>query len=187
MSRDDGFAIADLDTGYMDDAKVHDLWQRLRDPDKMSRALVLHSATVLASWRQGVRISAVQAAPLWLIVDADTLAALRAVRMLDRAGKLPKESWDRWVGPAMQRREVRREAGRTGGLASGHVRSTDAQRLLQQTSTVAEPVRPSVPSIPSGSSVRPTVPGANALKEREKTTPMTTTADILERQFGRAR
>ena len=63
MSRDDGFAIADMDSGYFEDAKMRDLWQRLRDPDRMARALCLHSATLLASWRAGERVTVTQAAP----------------------------------------------------------------------------------------------------------------------------
>ena len=154
MSRDDGFAVADVDSGYFEDAKLRDLWQRLHNPDQMARAVVLHQATVLASWRQGGRVTVTQACPLWAVVDADVLGALVAVKLLDRSGRLPVTSWIEWFGTAHKRREDRREAGRIGGLASGRSRTTDAEGPPKQPSTVAEPVRPSVrpsvPTVPSG-------------------------------------
>ena len=149
MSRDDGFAVADMDSGYFDDAKMRELWQKLRDPDRMARAICLHSATTLASWRQGCRVTVAQAVPLWLPMDADLVTALRAVKLLDRAGKVPAEAWQVWFGTAYERREIRRAAGRTGGLASGKQRSLPGERMLKQPSTDAEPVRPSVPTVPS--------------------------------------
>ena len=163
MSRDDGFAIADIDTGYFDDAKARDLWQRLRDPDRMARAVVLHKATLLASWRHGERVTATQACPMWMTADDDLLDALKAVKYLDRAGKIPVASWSTWFDAAFARREARRGAGRLGGLASGqnrairaHGRSTSAERPPKHPSTDAEPVRPSVrPSVrPGGARAR---------------------------------
>ena len=152
MSRGDGFTTADVDTGYFEDAKLRDLWQRLLDPDKMARAVCLHKATVLASWRQGCRVTVTQGAPLWLVADDELVSALRASKMLDRSGRVPQASWDQWYGPAAARREARREAGRIGGRASGSGRSTIAERSPKQPLTVAEPVRtvplPSGPAVP---------------------------------------
>lgn len=152
MSRDDGFPIADVDTGYFDDAKIKDLWQRLRDPDRMARAIVLHKATVLASWRQGCRVTVTQSCPLWMTVDADLLEALIAVHLLDRGGRLPSTSWTEWFGPAQNRRKIRRESGRLGGIASGISRSTSTsvgEASVPHPLTDAEPVRPSVPTVPT--------------------------------------
>ena len=146
MSRDAGFPIADIDTGYFEDAKLKDLWQRLRDPGQMAYAVALHQATVLASWRQGCRVTVRQACPMWLVVDDDILAALVAVHLLDRGGRLPLTSWTEWFLPAQKRREERREAGRIGGLASGRSRTTDGRRTPKQPLTDAEPDRPSVPT-----------------------------------------
>ena len=161
MSRDDGFAVADMDSGYFDDAKMRDLWQRLRDPDRMARAVCLHSATLLASWRQGERISVDRAIPLWLPADADLVAALKVAHLLDRFGKIPADSWQTWFGTAYNRRETRRVSGRAGGLVSAQNRAlpgekppkhaqhrlTDAAPTLEQPSSLAEPVRPSVPTV----------------------------------------
>ena len=153
MSRDDGFTVADMDSGYFEDAKMRSLWQALRDPDRMARAICLHAATTLASWRQGCRVTVAQSIPLWLPMDADLIAALKGVKLLDRAGKVPAESWQVWFGTAYERRETRREAGRTGGLASAKRRALPGEatvkRPRKQPSTLAEPVRPSVPTVPS--------------------------------------
>lgn len=160
MSRDDGFPVADVDSAYFDDAKMRELWQRVHDTDRMARAVTLHAATLLSSWRHGERVAVSQAAPLWIAADEQTIDDLKAVRMLDRAGKIPVGPWTRWFGAAHQRREARRASGRSGGLASGKVRSTDAEASLQQPSTFAEPVRPSVPSVRPAS--RQAVPSDNA-------------------------
>ncbi len=164
MSRDDGFAVADMDSAYFDDAKMRDLWQRIHDTDRMARAVILHAATLLASWRQGERVTVNQAAPLWMIHDADCVADLKAVKMLDKAGRIPIGSWARWFGTAYGRREVRREIGRAGGLASGKSRSTDGEAVVQPDSTGSEPVRPSVPTVPSDRAVRPSRVKRNGLK-----------------------
>ncbi len=154
MSRDDGFTVADVATGLLDDPKVKALWRDLRDQGRMGHALALHMATLLASWRQGSRVRVDEAAPVWMECDAELVAALVKVRLLDRQGRLPVRSWDGWFGPANSRREARREAGRTGGMASGRRRGTTVEARLKQPLTVAEPDRPSVR--PSGRTV-PTV------------------------------
>jgi len=174
MSRDDGFAVADMDSGYYDDAKMRDLWHALGDVNLMARAVCLHSATLLASWRQGSRVTVVRAIPLWLPADADVVAALRVAKLLDRFGKIPADSWQTWFGAAYNRREVRRISGRAGGLVSAQKRTlpgehprkraqhtlTDAAPTLERTSSLAEPVRPSVPTVRP--SARPGAPAREA-------------------------
>lgn len=148
-----------MDSSYLDDPKMRELWQRLKEPEMMARAVVLHAATVLASWRQGERVSVTQAAPLWLIVEPELIAELRAVRLIDKAGKIPAASWAEWFGPAFNRRETRRESGRAGGYAKAQRSPSDATATPERTHGDALPVRPSVPSVrsgPAGPSVLPT-------------------------------
>lgn len=161
MSRDDGFAVADIDTSYFDDAKMRDLWNLLRDPDRMARAVCLHKSTLLASWRAGTRVTVTQAAPLWLPVDEALLGALREAKLLDRFGKIPADSWQTWFGTAYNRREARRVSGRAGGLVAAkrrdpsrenapvraQQRSSDATATPEQTDRFAVPVRPSDPTV----------------------------------------
>ena len=137
MSRDDGFEIADVSTALLDDPKVRDLWRQLGDECRMTHAITLYVATILASWRDGCRVPVADAVPVWLAPDGELVAALVRARLLDRHGKLPPRSWNGWFGPAYARREARRAAGRIGGMASGSAR----ERLLKQPLTDAEPVR----------------------------------------------
>jgi len=116
MSREDGFDVADVATGHLDDPKVKALWRAVApDQDRMSRALTLHLSVLLASWRQGARVTVAEAVPVWLDPDAELVATLQAVGLLDRTGKLPVRSWKGWFGPAWDRREKRRAAGALGG------------------------------------------------------------------------
>lgn len=109
MSRGDGFAIADVDSGLLDDEKVRKLWRQLGDVGKMTHALTLHEATLLASWRNGCRQTVDQAAPVWLPIDAELVAALVTVRLLDRTGRIPARSWSGWFEVAKGRREALHE------------------------------------------------------------------------------
>ena len=119
MSREDGFDVADVATGHLDDPKVKALWRSLApDQDRMSRALALHLATLLASWRQGCRVTVTEAVPVWLDPDESLVKALTDARLLDRTGRIPPKSWRGWFGPAWERREKRRKAGALGGRPS---------------------------------------------------------------------
>jgi hypothetical protein len=150
MSRDDGFTVADVATGLLDDPKVRALWRELRDQGRMGHALALHMATLLASWRQGCRVRVDEAAPVWMECDAELIAALVKVRLLDRSGRLPSRSWDGWFGPAFARREVRRESGRLGGKVSRKPPVSNAEASVKRRLSVGEPDRtvPTVPTVP---------------------------------------
>lgn len=168
MSRDDGFPVADMDSAYFDDAKMRDLWQRVRDGDRMARAVVLHSATLLASWRQGERVTVAQASPLWMTHDDETVADLQAVKLLDRGGKIPIGPWNKWFGPAYHRREAAREKGRRGGVASGKSRSTTGEAEVQHGFSTGEAqLNPSVPTVrPSVRSSLQTGPSTRAARKK---------------------
>jgi hypothetical protein len=148
MSREDGFDVADVATGHLDDPKVKALWRAVApDQDRMSRALTLHLSVLLASWRQGARVTVAEAVPVWLDPDAELVATLQAVGLLDRTGKLPTRSWKGWFGPAWERREARREAGRLGGMRSGTARRSNAEAPLEAMRSNAEPDRPTGRSV----------------------------------------
>lgn len=122
MSRDDGFPRADVDSGYLEDAKMRELWQRLRDQERMARAVCIHAAVLLASWRHGERLTAYQACPLWLEADDGLLAELQKVKLLDKTNRITASSWAKWFGEAQKRRGNRSDAGRLGGIRSGEAR-----------------------------------------------------------------
>lgn len=144
MGRDDGFAIADIAVGHLDDDKVRKLW-RLLAPDSaaMSEALMLHLAAVLASWGSGRRVTLDEAAPLWLPVDERLAGLLVDVGLLDRSRKVPSRSFTRWYGPAAARREARKAAGSLGGKAKAKRTSSDARASLYPSGRQAGPSVPS--------------------------------------------
>lgn len=155
MSRDAGFAIADVASGHLDDEKVRKLWRRLGSQAEMCEAVTLHLAVVLASWREGRRVTAAAATPLWLTASPESVAALVAVGLLDRTHRVPLRTWTEWFGAATARREARREAGRRGGLARGKQSGSNASALLNPTGRQAGP---SVPTVPTDRTP-PTPPG----------------------------
>jgi len=143
VSRDDGFDVADVATGLLDDPKVKALWRALDDQGLVCRALALHMATLLASWRHGCRVTVLEAVPVWLLPDAELIAALQAVRLLDKSGRLPVRSWKGWYHPAAERRDVLRERWRRANVKR-------AARIPRGNSGGTATPGPSGPDRPSG-------------------------------------
>lgn len=151
MGRDEGFAIADVSTALLDDGKVRHLWRLLApDVSAMCEAMTVHEATLLASWREGRRVPAEQAAPIWLPVREEIVGRLVEVRLLDRSHRIPSGSWNGWFSPAFERREAKREGGRRGGLAKAEHRASSARAELYP----SVPSLPTVPSAPSRARAR---------------------------------
>jgi hypothetical protein len=183
MSRDDGFPIADMDTGYLDDPKVRNLWRILGDQGRMTHALALHMATLLASWGSGSRVTVAEAAPLWLTPDPELVAALATARLLDGSGRLPARSWKAWHDPASARREAARERWRRANDKRKRGDDAVATRLPRGKNDVPlPPVRqdrsvrtvPTEPSSPRAAARSETAQGANGT--RNGLTPL---ADLL--------
>lgn len=148
MSRDDGFAIADVATDLLDDPKVRRLARATNDEGLTARCLVAYVAVVLASWRLGERVTLEDAAPLWLTGLDDVGERLRTFDLLDISNVIPEPTWDNWFGVAWDRREERRASGRKGGLAKARNRPSTATAEPQHSRSDALPV-PSVPSVPT--------------------------------------
>ncbi|MEA2677186.1 MAG: hypothetical protein QOJ81_1327 [Chloroflexota bacterium] len=109
MTRDEGFAIADTSTSHHDDAKVKAMWRVLApDSDAMNKAMVMHEAVRLASWRDGKRLTAVDACPVWVKDPGAAVAHLQAAGLLDEEARIPRSTWSQWFGAAKRRREKSR-------------------------------------------------------------------------------
>jgi hypothetical protein len=132
MSREAGFTTADIDTAKYHDAKVAALWRNVHDEAVMARALIVHDATVLASWGAGERVTAEDAAPLWMADIAEAVAALVAVHLLDDAHKVPLRAWKSYFGVAKDRREHKREGDRLRQMRSRAAMQTETERLETQ-------------------------------------------------------
>jgi hypothetical protein len=111
LSRDDGFATADLDVKFLRDPKIRRLWKRL-PPGEAKSALILYLGVVLSSWEQGDRVS-IDDAISFDTVTPQRVEALKA-ELLDDDGKVPFAVWERWFEPAWDRRERSRAGGREG-------------------------------------------------------------------------
>lgn len=156
MSRDDGFDIADVATGLYDDPKVKKLWRALGDETRMTHAMTLHMATLLASWRHGTRVTVDEAVPVWLTPDASLVTELQAAGLLDRQARIPARSWKGWFHPVVERREAVRERWRRandkrrGGDRDVTARSPRGNRAFDGSGTATVRTDRSGPSSPSG-------------------------------------
>jgi hypothetical protein len=160
MSRDEGFAVADMDTGKHDDPKFKRLWRNLKDEATMNAAVALYESVQLESWSQGERVLAEDATPFWMTEPEPLVAALRKVGLLDDETRIPTHAWETWFGAAYERREKRRRNGEQGGRPPKNRPDNNGKPdgLQPETGriTVDNPVRPSVrPSDPTVPSVAP--------------------------------
>lgn len=125
MGRDEGFETADVAVDLFDDDRVRRLARRI-GPEAMQTAMVVLVGTILASWSEGRRVKAEDAAPLWLPLELVEPAVddLRSVGLLDRSGRVSARSWARRYEPVRERRQRNRErwarynASRTGDTAT---------------------------------------------------------------------
>lgn len=114
MSSRDGFLHADVDVGLMTDPKVLRL-VRSTPRDRIATAILLYASLLLASWREGKRLTLEDGLPAWWTDDPEIYrATLRSAGLLDRTGRIPARSWETWYGFARDRRERARESGREG-------------------------------------------------------------------------
>lgn len=162
MTRDDGFAIMDLSSDYVNDPK----WRRLHraHPELYPAAFVAYTATLCESWKAGRRVPLEDAWPAILPYDAAVVDALVQVGFLDRKGLIVTRSWEGWFGPANRRREAAREAGR-----EGNAKRWAGDRVAIGSRSGSDPrTVPSVPTVPTG----PSAPRDDALKRNRTMEPI---------------
>jgi hypothetical protein len=73
MNRDESWPVADVNTSLLHDPKVVALARQTRDPRKTAAAIALYVSLVLASWREGTRITVDAAQPAWWLEPVDDL------------------------------------------------------------------------------------------------------------------
>lgn len=182
MTRDDGFAVMDVSSDYVNDPK----WRKLHraHPELLPAAFLAYTATMGESWKAGRRVSVEDAWPVLLPYDAAVVAALREVAFLDRRGLIVSRSWDGWFGPAQRRRQASREAGREGNARRWGTRS-GGDRVAIGSDSGTDPR--SVPSVPTDPFRPPNARELDALKERNGRRGTTTPQPIkaIIREMGR--
>ena len=170
MSRDDGFAIADLDVGFLDDAKVRALVRSTRDEAIAARAIVAYIAAHTSSWANAERVSVGDAAPLWLTDVDDLVTRLAAAELVEADGRIVEHAWDSWFAKAKARRDAARDRwarynARRQAAIDGDVVTTSSPRGQDHLPRGSEPDQrgnhvsragavppdPSSPSSPPGS------------------------------------
>lgn len=162
MSRDEGFRIADVDVGLLDDPKVRALVRSTRDEGTVARCLVGYVGTVLSSWARGERVGLNDASPLWLTGLDELAEQLAGAGLLDASGRIPERAWASWFVPAKDRQEATRERWRRA--AAGRRRGgRDADSESSPRGVQAESRAPSYPSVLSVLAVptSPTSPSRN--------------------------
>ncbi len=192
MSRDDGFAIMDLSTDYLNDPKWRALYRV--SPEQLPVAFMAYTAAMCESWRCGHRVSIEEGWPVILPFDQQAVDALRAARLIDRAGLIVKATWQSWFDPASRRREDRRFEGMVGGLMKslGLSREKAIEEALVRVGKATPPPRMTsgdprpnltrtVSSVPTDPTRPPSAREMDALKERGRTTKPELLAAIVAR------
>lgn len=154
MSRNEGFAVADVATAKHTDPKFKALWRLLRDEAAMNAAVVLYESVQLASWQHGERIHAEDAAPAWLTDIDGPVAALNQVGLLD-SGYIPERAWTAWFGAASDRRATLREKWAKANRNRRNPKPTVADTPRSPSGDNGGTAAPVRPSVPSNSSVTP--------------------------------
>ncbi|HCO02683.1 MAG TPA: hypothetical protein DIT48_04830 [Actinobacteria bacterium] len=142
----------DVSTSIVHDPKFRQLHRER--PEHVAPAFMAYLATLGESWRSGRRVSVTEAWPALLPFDADVVASMIRVRLVERGGLPPRKAWDGWYRPAFERRCKSRDrwarynAKRDADTAL-EPRGSDVSTA---TSVPSVPFLPSVPTEPSSPS-----------------------------------
>lgn len=162
MSRDDGFAVMDVSTSWLEDDKVRRLAREF--PSEVLWAVAAYDATRGASWRHGKRLRVQDSLPAWLDYDAAGVRALMAVKLLDRTGRIPVKPWREWFGKAFDAREKSRKKWRDWNARKEAERATeqDSKPSANGLQTASSPTVPSSPTFLVEERVNETVSNGRA-------------------------
>jgi hypothetical protein len=148
VSRDDGFAVMDVSTGYVDDPK----WRKLARyaPAELGAAFIAYTATMAESWRAGRRVTIEDAWPDALIAfSKPAIEALRHVELIDSHGLVRPRAWRGYFGVA----KTRRDTSRDRWARANEKRRDDAALSPRGSDAVTAAPVPLLPSVPSAPSV----------------------------------
>ncbi len=163
IDRDLGLMRADIDVHLLHDPKMLRLLQHIPDERERAITVVVYLETLLASWREGRRLSAEEAAGLWGVTP-DRMTTLATVGLLDAEGRIPGHAWARWFERPRPKSNSAGRRARKAGLRSGVVRARKAasndggskpssngrSTNVQRPPTVAEPSQPPPPTVADG-------------------------------------
>jgi hypothetical protein len=179
VTRDDGFPVMDISTSIVHDPKFRQLHRER--PEHVPPAFLAYVAMLGESWKAGHRVSVGDAWPTLLPFDAEVVASMIQVKLIDDRGLPPRRAWDGWFSPARIRRDESRErwrranAKRRGDTGSDSDDSDDTARLPRGTRDVPQP-----PSVPTVRSSQPSAPSPRARRARKRDDGLTTVTTIEE-------
>lgn len=174
MSRDDGFTVMDVSTGYVDDPK----WRKLvrHAPDQLGPAFIAYTATMAESWRAGRRVTIDDSWPALIPYSKAAVDALRHVGLLDSGGHVQVRAWRGWFGPAKERRDAFRDRWARANEKRRAAAASLPRGDSAATDELPTPFRsdPSVPSDPSVDSREIPPPPAERGRRSNGTNPRAT-------------
>jgi hypothetical protein len=116
MSSVDPMRYVDLDTGFIWDPKIRNLFRKY--PLVGLQAAWSYVALLTESWSRGERLTLYEAWYPYLSDDKtlqeDVANALRASRLIDDEARIPHETWVRWYVSKWQARQAATKHGRAG-------------------------------------------------------------------------
>lgn len=151
MTRDEGFAVMDVSTSFLQDPKVRKLQRHA--PDRWPVAMIAYVSAMSESWKAGRRVSIEDAWPVGLPYDDLAAEGLHQVGLVDASGLIVPRTWRSWFGKAKARRAKTRADWRK--WQQEHRKSkggVSPDSAPDKGKPSAPPVRPSEPSVLSDSS-----------------------------------
>ncbi len=118
-------------------------------PERYAVAVTAYIGLLGQCWQEERRVPLVEGWPVLLEWDADVVAEMAAVGLIDAAGCIPEPTWTEWFEPARERRDRARERARQSYTGAARLREDYAQT----TRSLRGPIRPSDPSVRSDASV----------------------------------
>jgi hypothetical protein len=121
----DGLPWAKVDSAFPQDPKIRRLERRLPHRDYLA-AIGAWLLILADAWRTGDPEEGVCADDL--LLDADLLDALQGVHLLNADGRIPRPSWEKWAGAALDEVRKRSEARAALAVQGGKARAARAVR-----------------------------------------------------------
>jgi len=159
MSRDP-LTRMDVDTNWAYHRKVRML--QARYPQQWTTYWCAYQALLGEAWAKGNRKLTLEQTwcPALPCTAAEALAALKACDVVDRAGRVPLDSWREWVEPAMARMKKSSDAGQRAAHKRWHVGEFERCQLcadamqgaMRSHSDGNAPRQPRQPTIPTNES-----------------------------------
>jgi hypothetical protein len=155
----EGFSRMDVNTSIHNDPKFKSL-ARLH-PKLAAAALAAYIVLLAESWREGRRLTLVEAWSLFPF-DRRVAEALAEALLVDSEGRVPDPAWETHFGAADDRRRNGRERYRRADVKRGRTKASADVASRQPDSQSGQPVSPSgQPGSPSVQRVTPSVTTAH--------------------------